>query len=503
MSDSDNDIQDELEDQFDPETRSNNQITPSQRFQIIRQSRINFIGATTATNTQIQAGTVDFPTPETNMAHQQAPVGIQGFDLDLLKFRLSAIKPYDGNPEGLNNFIFSCRKVLQYYDVPTLIDPDREILILQLKSKLQDRACLQLGTRNYNTFNDFFEDLRQSFSFGKDLNSYRSDILNAHKKPNQTLLDFAYEIRRLLDLGCDFVQSQNYTPDETRTILRELETIAIEKIINFSHHDLNRHFFATQPRSLLVVINEIQRDMAFTQRSSHVHRSHTPRIESYPHSQNLPPHRSLMIPPRTYQPPPPPRYNITPQQFNKPTPPPRPANNYFNVNNKGSGRYANSNVFRPNNMFQYPKPPNYQQNRLPPRDQSKMQVSANYRNPFGNNSNNFRPYNGYNNQFNNNFIRPPPRPQTTYSPTPMEVNSHDYYEPYYETEYPYDDPYFYQHEQNHSYNENFDQQYEHDFTQENNTQYIANELTTINLNESQNQAETENFPTPASENKIP
>lgn len=494
MSDSDDDVRDKLEAQFNPEIQSNNQITPSQRLQIIRQPRLNFISAATTSNTQIQAGTIDFPTPKINMTHQQASAGVQGFDLNLLKFRLSAIKPYDGSPEGLNNFIFCCRKVLQYYDVPTLIDPDREILILHLKAKLQDRACLQLGTRNYNTFNDFFEDLRQSFSLGKDLNSYRGDILNAHKKANQSLLDFAYEIRRLLDLGCDFVQSQNYPPDEARTILRELETIAIEKIINFSHHDLNRHFFSIQPKSLLVVINEIQRDIAFTQRSNQIQRSYTPRIESYPRSQNIPHHRSPMIPPRTYQSPPPPRYN---------TPPPRPVNNYFYANNKGSGRYANSNVIRPNNMFQYPKPPNYQQNKPPLRDQSKMQVSANYRNPFGNNNNNFRPYNGYNNQFNNNFNRPPPKPQTAYIPTPMEVNNHDYYEPYYETEYPYEDPYFYPYEQNHGYAENFDAQYEYDSSQENNTEYIANELANVNLNESPNQVETENFPIPASESKMP
>lgn len=144
--------------------------------------------------------------------------------------------------------------------------PEREILILHLKSKLLYRATLQLGTRNYESFENFFSDLRQSFALGKDLNPHRCDIMNVQKTPTQTTLEFSYKVRKSLDFSCDYAQSQNYQTDELKTILRELEFISVEKVISFCSHDHANYFFTTQPTSLATVIQEIQRHMSLTQK---------------------------------------------------------------------------------------------------------------------------------------------------------------------------------------------------------------------------------------------
>lgn len=166
-------------------------------------------------------------------------------DLNELKFRLSSINFYNGNPEGLDSYIFSCCQETDYYNGPTITLQDKALIIAHLKSKLQDTVNLQLGTRNYNSCDNFYDDLRQSFSLGKDLNSYLSDILNAHRKPFQAILEFAYDIRRLHDLAYVYVQSTGYPPAEMETIKRELECFAIEKIIGSCHYGLQRHFFSS------------------------------------------------------------------------------------------------------------------------------------------------------------------------------------------------------------------------------------------------------------------
>lgn len=367
-------------------------------------------------------------------------------DINLLKFRLSAIKPYDGNPEGLNNFIFCCKKILQYYDTNTMSVPDKEILILHLKAKLLDRATLQLGTRNYDSFDDFFTDLRQSFSLGKNLNSYRSDIMNAYKKPTQTPLEFSYEVRKLLDLACDFAQSQNYQADELKTILRELEVISVEKVISYCPHDLTNYFFASQPSLLATVIFEIQRHMAFTQRlhKPSISVRPTPKFSSNLNYQNN--FSTQFQPTPTFQPRP--FHNQTPQRFqnnftnqNRPSLPPKPQfiPRYPNNQQKTpSGQYANQNAF--NN--QYPKPRNDYAT-------SRMQISQNYRTPIGN-----RPLNNYNG-YNNNYK--PARPNAPHPPTPMEINNHNYSQDEYYLEQNYD---YFEPNSSQFYEPNFSQYYE-------------------------------------------
>lgn len=423
-------------------------------------------------------------------------------DLNELKFRLSAINHYDGNPEGLNNYIFSCRQVTNNYNEQNISGNDRALIIAQLKSKLQDRASLQLGTRNYNSYENYYEDSRQSFSLGKDLNSYRSDILNAHKRSNQPILEFAYDIRRLLDLSYDFVQSTTYPLAEMATIKRELDCIAIEKIIGACHHDLQRHFFSLQPNNIADVIKEIQRDMAFTQRTR----------------QNGSSYNSYREPPRhDYRPtrPPPPapsqfQRNYIPHtshaqpQSRPPHLPPKPqANIPMRQNNPPpSGRYANDNVFR-NGNHNYPRPPAFNNNF---NNQSRLQKNTfNHQtrppyNGYNNNNPGFRfpPYNGYNNNYPGFNRPPPPRPVTQHPPTPMEINAHDYQDSYYDYQdyYPYD---------------GYDQQYDYEpygddfhepqdyYTENFNTQYISDEFSSMQIKNDNSPTENVNFTTPASD----
>lgn len=413
-------------------------------------------------------------------------------DLNELKFRLSSINSYNGNPEGLNNYIFSCRQVTQNYLSQNITANDRALIIAHLKSKLQDRASLQLGTRNYDSFDAYYHDLRQSFSLGKDLNSYRSDILNAHKKPGQQTLDFAYDIRRLLDLAYDFVQSTTYPNAEKDTIKKELDCIAIEKIINSCHHDLNRHFFAIQPTEIAVVINEIQRDMAFTQRvnqNSH----HQPRYHAYGQQRQPPPLPARMPPQRQYLP----THNAPPRPARSPMiQPPR-----NNPATPGSGRYANSNVFRThgNTNYNYPKPPQFQHQNGYGNRSSRIQQK-----PFGQQNFGYRPFNGH----NNNFNQPPPRPQQAHPPTPMEVNNHEGYEDYYQDDYYDQDSYYgdYNYPENYGNFEPYTEPYyEPEFGNPDdiNTQYIANEFTNIQIQDDSKPTGKENFHTSHSTDKIP
>lgn len=418
------------------------------------------------------------------MTHQaSAPVQIA--DLSLLKFRLNGIKPFDGNPEGLNAFIFSCKKVVSFYNVPGLSAPDFDIIILHLKTKLQDRATLQLSTRNYTTFQEFFDDLQQTFSLGKNLNSYRSDIMNSYKRSQQTLLEFAYEIRRLQDQACDFIQAQNYSAEETRTILKEIENISVEKVVSSCHHDLNRYFFGSQPQNLSTVISEIQRDLAFTQRATQNHSSplyrHTPFTQSNRFSTPTPQRQISQPPYRSHQqipqrPLPPRTVRHQPLQVNR------------NPNFNGSGRYANSNVFRQNQNPNQFNRNNYNNNNFqrPFQSYQRSQMYAPQR-PFPNN---------FDNNFHNRNPMPPPRPTTQHPPTPMEVNNQEYYEPeyydYYEDPYEsynYDDPYFSQTNNDPYYSQNY-----YDENPSNNEQFDLNEQEQ-NLNANN---EIENFPNQAS-----
>lgn len=353
-------------------------------------------------------------------------------DFNELRFRLSAINNYNGSPDSLNNYIFSCRQVTDNYDNSS--PQDKALIICHLKAKLTDRASLQLGTRNYNSFELYYEDLRQSFSLGKDLNSYRSDILNACKKSTQPLIEFAYDIRKLLDLAYDFVQSSNYPQAEVVTIKRELDCIAIEKIIASCHHDLQRHFFSKTPLTVADTINEIQRDIAFTQRAKQ-----NSTYFSYTNPQKL--HNDYKPPPRPLHPlqsshrnlPPLPQRPV-PQPVHRQNLPPKPAfQNNFRPNAQHSGRYANSNVFR-NNSNQYPRPPTFNNN-------SPMYNPSNRPPHYASTNNNFRsPFN------NSNFNKSaPPRPTTQHPPTPMDVNSHeydqqDYYDPYEQVDQEYYEP---------------------------------------------------------------
>lgn len=403
-------------------------------------------------------------------------------DLNLLKFRLSSLTNYDGSPEGLNNFIFSCQQVTQHYPNSA----DTSLIILHLKSKLISRAALQLGTRNYRTYDDFFNDLKQAFSLGKDLNSYRSDIVNAYKRNGQNALEFASEIRRLLDLAYDFVQASNYSPEEKVTICRELDHIAIERIIYACHHDLQRHFFTVQPDSIATVIREIQRDMAFTQRNRQrvyePHDRHNYRAEPQrPPPRQLPPPAQHFTP-RQYTPPPmPPRPNTFPSR----PMPPKPAfqSQQRQHNGPASGRYANSQVMRPNT---YPRPYAFNHNHN--------------NNNYGNQNRNFQPNNFGNNPSRppNNFNRPPPRPATQHPATPMEVNTHDYnYDPY--EEYYYQDEAFY-----HQYDTQETQQ-DYDYNDygldPQNTQPITEEMNKMNINQDPTPAENSNFRAEASDSQ--
>lgn len=408
--------------------------------------------------------------PEMSLSQATSPSNPAIRDYSELRFRLSAINNYDGSPESLNNYIFSCRQVTDCY--ANVDNSSKALIINHLKAKLTDRASLQLGTRNYLSFELFYEDLRSSFSLGKDLNSYRSDILNAHKKSNQPLLEFSYYIRKLLDLAYDYVQSSNYPPPEMITIKRELDCIAIEKIIASSHHDLQRHFFSKPPFTITEIINEIQRDIAFTQRA----KQNGTYFNTPPRPINLPQPRisqpmnqfsrqnPLPTLPR-FQPNTPIRSNLPPKpQFN---------NNYQrNSNPQSSGRYANVNSHRTQNNF-YPKPPTfnspYNPSTRPPHYQSNV------------------PRQNFNN-FQNNFQnKPPPRPNTQHPPTPMDINTHqDEYNYDHYSQYPVDSYYEESYEQIDDFNpypyfdENLENQYENPIEEP-----------------------VENFPAPASETSTP
>lgn len=408
-------------------------------------------------------------------------------DLGLLRFRLASINTYNGNPEGLNNFIFSCQQVTDHY----VNLSEKTTIIMHLKAKLLERASLQLGTRNYVTYDDFYADLRQSFSLGKDLNSYRSDIIYASKKRDQTTLDFAYDVRKLLDLAYDFVQSSNYSLDEKSTICRELDYVAIERIIAACHHDLQRHFFGIQPTEISVVIREIQRDMAFVQRTrqrtyEHNDRMHTrpdpPRYTPRPSPPSQQPsyaprHTPMQLPPKPFKP-------FEQRQFQRPAFQPQPRQNIA----PASGRYANSHVIK----NAYPQPSNFRQFNT---------SQPNQRNLMPNNQ--YRPTNGY-----NPFNRPPPRPTAPLPPTPMEVNTHnEEYDPYnhYEEYYP-DDTY-----ENYAENYGYDPyEYSSEYypgnqdtynTDNINTQYMTNKFANVQIQNDTIPNETANFPTEASEKK--
>lgn len=419
--------------------------------------------------------------------HNNQPITM-ALDLNLLRFRLAAINTYNGNPEGLNNFIFSCQQVTNHY----LNLDEKSTIIMHLKSKLLERASLQLGTRNYVTYDDFYVDLRQSFSLGKDLNSYRSDIIHAYKKREQTTLDFAYDVRKLLDLAYDFVQSSNYSPEEKITIRRELDHVAIERIITACHHDLQRYFFCIQPTEISVVIREIQRDMAFVQRNRQRIHENNDRIQtrpeptrplpralphlpqpSYPCRQNS----NTNFPPRQFKPnfPQEQRTFQRPQQFNQQRP---------NNNTPASGRYANSHVIR---------------NAYPPPNTSRPNNNQVQRN--------FVPSNRYQQQNNfNPFNRPPPRPMAPQPPTPMEINTHgneyDHYDNYYPEDtyetYENNCGYFYDEYQPEYYQGNQHNSYDNETE---NTQYITNNMSTMQIKDDFKSSENVNFTTEASETK--
>lgn len=263
-----------------------------------------------------------------------------------------------------------------------------------------------------------------------------------------------------------------------QTILRELEIVAVEKVVSFSHHDLNRYFFALQPNALSVVIHEIQRDINFTQKT-HKTSTHVP-----------PPRINHQQPTFQHRYPSPPKYSNPPRfmqqnlvNYSKPpTLPPkptvRPSHNF--IPNASSGRHANTNVFRPNNFR-----PN---NAYVP---SKMQISHNYRDPLGT-YRNYPNHNGYQNQYR------PPRPTTAHPPTPMETNYH-FYEPYYDNEY-HENYYDHYPEYPDEYPDNYDYSYEK-------TEY-SDELPNMSNFNLENQNEklndtNENFPQTASTSQKP
>lgn len=58
-----------------------------------------------------------------------------------------------------------------------------ELTLDQLQAKLIGREALQLESRVFLNFDNFKAELISAFSFGKDLNNYRDDIINVRKTP--------------------------------------------------------------------------------------------------------------------------------------------------------------------------------------------------------------------------------------------------------------------------------------------------------------------------------
>lgn len=395
----------------------------------------------------------------------------QVLDIGVFKLRLQAVPRYDGNPETLNNFIYSCTRLMKGYT--NITQETHDIVLEQIQAKLIDRAALQLGAKTFNTWEAFKAELLSSFSLGKDLNNYRDDIINARKHQQESILDFAYRVRNLFDLLTDYLHSQNLSAQEKTTISKECENLVINNIIHHCPYDLQRHFFTSKPTQTSEVISEIQRDNSFKA----LHNNHTisyqklmqpsqrqnylpprlppKRIENRP-VQNLQnhPHQNPRTPefrPRI------PNFNQY-QSWNRPPLPPRRPQPFQNpISNQKpqySGRYRNENVFRPNQITNLPKPTPMDmssQQRLLPRPQ------------YNNNH-----YNGYN---NNHFNKP--RAEVHNYETPEDFYDPSY-EPYYDQQN--DDPYF-------TETEHYDQ-------------YEQNE-SVVNQPD-----ETENFPIDASENNI-
>lgn len=182
-------------------------------------------------------------------------------DISLFKLRLDAFQPYEGNPETLNNFILQTNRLLEYY--PNATEPAFQTIFDQIRAKLRRRAALQFGAKHFNDWNSFLVALKLAFSFGKDLNNYREDIINCKKSHQESTLDFAYRVRNNFDLIIDFLNAQNYTDSERATISKECESLVINNIIHNCPHDLQRHFFTMKPTTTHEVITEIQRDNFF------------------------------------------------------------------------------------------------------------------------------------------------------------------------------------------------------------------------------------------------
>lgn len=345
----------------------------------------------------------------------------QTLDVNLLKFRLSAVPQYDGNPETLNNFVHSCTRIISAY--PGLSPDATELILHQFQAKLSGRASLQLGSRNFTTWNDFRNELNSTFSLGKDLNNFRDDIVNARKNHNESTLDFAHRVRNLFDLLIDYLHSQNLSIQEKGTISKQCETLVINNIVHHCPHDLQRHFFTTKPSTIHDVITEIQRDNSF--RALHQNTRPQSSSNTTPHYQ----HKGPTIPPKpqnnffSFKPPNLPDFGHY-QSWNKPALPPRRPNqfipNYRQQNPQPSGRYHNENIFRPN-QFQ-PRQPQ----RPTPMDISRTQVFN--RPPYPKPS-----YNPYHNK--------PPYQTFQSQPVPekMEVNAHELENQYTDHHYdPYD-----------------------------------------------------------------
>lgn len=345
----------------------------------------------------------------------------QTYDLQKFRMQIDFMPKFKGDPHTLNVFLASCEELLIQYVNPTTTCNDPFILSA-LKSRLEGKALRQLGARTFGTWNELRIALTESFSSGKKYRNYIDEINNAHRNPNETILEFTNRLSELHDLLIDFLNAQPIDASERRFLRKQSEETVINTIIKYSHTSLKEAFYIKRPTTLHDTIEIVQDRLSFESlfnMKQHLQNQLPPKPtntnfksqpqlynrSAYPNPQ---PNRQSNFPQINYQPRE--RWPIRPTPPPRPAPP-RPPMQSYQPRPTFSGQYQNQSTVNRQFQPQYSRPNNnYFQNRM---DTGRTTI--------------------------------PPRHNPYPKPTPMEVNNADTYEYSDETSYYQDELYYDEH----------------------------------------------------------
>lgn len=196
----------------------------------------------------------EFELPQTSKAAPKYKPASPSFVLSVMELDLNIllkfIKPYDGGRDGLNSFLTNCNNA---FDLAT--QTQKYVLFKYILSQLQGKAEIACSIKEFSTWEQLKEFLKNQFSERKHVSHLLTDLQESKQGQNETVTQFSLRIETCLSQLLTEISLTTIVKSEIPGRTSAMEDLALHHFLMGLHPRISNIVRCRCPKNLNEAIN--------------------------------------------------------------------------------------------------------------------------------------------------------------------------------------------------------------------------------------------------------